>query len=246
MKNMLVNFFSPTGRNKYFTLIELMVVIAIIAVLIAFLLPALQQAKEYAKSITCMSNQRQLGLIAMVYAGDHESVVPQGTSYGGQPQWWYGFYKNAPYTDAGTTKLRCPKNDPKFPSGFSGPNYAFIVPGTTNGGFIGDELVAGGTKFRGIYMTSVAKPSAYIMASDSATQGGSSPVLLNARTPGAGIATGFSGLCNRGGCLDYIWVGHPADTANVVFMDGHGEHCNGSALNGVGVVDYWDTRGLLH
>ncbi|HLK60100.1 MAG TPA: prepilin-type N-terminal cleavage/methylation domain-containing protein, partial [Chthonomonadaceae bacterium] len=71
--------------RRGFTLIELLVVIAIIAILAAILFPVFAQAREKARAISCMSNTKQMGIAALMYAQDFdETLVPAGNRYAHQ------------------------------------------------------------------------------------------------------------------------------------------------------------------
>jgi prepilin-type N-terminal cleavage/methylation domain-containing protein len=125
-----------TARRPYrpaFTLIEVLVVIAIIMILTAILLPVLATAKERARRIVCRSNIRQFILGTHIYAQDNEQYLPSGLSDRGRDE-------HTPVLSRATRKalveiigsdqiLLCPWIGEPFtdPDGWHYPGYGYVI-----------------------------------------------------------------------------------------------------------------------
>lgn len=76
MRNNISQIVKMSKKVKNFTLIELLVVIAIIAILASMLLPALNKAREKARSAKCIGNLKQLGQVNAMYCDDFNGYLP--------------------------------------------------------------------------------------------------------------------------------------------------------------------------
>ncbi len=95
-------------EKKFFTLIELLIVIAIIAILAGMLLPALNKARQKAQTIQCISNLSQMGKAIVMYQMDYQEYLPCGYTGEGSPErrWFREIF---PYV--GSAKVySCPTN----------------------------------------------------------------------------------------------------------------------------------------
>lgn len=90
---------SVRSHDAAFTPVELLVVIAVVAVLAGMLMPAIGAVKESARQTVCLGNLRQIGIINGIYATDWHGVIPCKQSVGLAEYTWPVTLANGDYLD---------------------------------------------------------------------------------------------------------------------------------------------------
>ncbi len=201
------------SRRSGFTLIELLVVIAIIALLAAILFPAFATAREKARSVSCASNLRQLGMGLMQYTQDYDSYLPNNDNSGGGGRWQCTFEMMEPYYKSAQI-LMCPSATDTQKFNLMGDAARPFSTYSINNVYWNDATDRTFEK-PGMMEGSLAEPAQTIFAGDSKGQSnafdfqvtGYQYMATQPITQGSGAQGSF---CYR-----------HRDGANFVFFDGH-------------------------
>lgn len=225
-------------KQMGFTLIELLVVIAIIAILAAILFPVFAQAREKARTTSCLSNTKQIGLAIMMYAQDYDEMYFAQNWPGGCPASETGYFDWLPgQTPQHFATMLYPyvKNGGIFdcPS-YQGTTYTAslalwecgdplkrkIVPYTEYGV---NEIVLG----QPVSMASISGPANIGLVIDNSYIFSGPYVCLN--IDGENKAYWVEGRTGWGGDISW-WSGKPRHTggSNFVYADGHSKWAKAS------------------
>ena len=207
--------------KQNFTLVELLIVVAIIAILASMILPALRSALDKSRAISCATNHKQLGTATFLYVDDNKGYMPSSNvNYSSTAQhvpwasilWGYATHKQITYDHAylqqvtGTDKFK-----PRV-SMFCCPAVLDPFKPSEEMKHIGRNITFYGSSYAvNLFISRCRWPSERMLYSDFYYQG--SAYDLNV----AHFTSGSTTYTDRG----YMTYLHPGLTATVTHLDGH-------------------------
>jgi prepilin-type N-terminal cleavage/methylation domain-containing protein len=248
-------------KARGFTLIEMLVVIAIIAILASVLFPVFARARENARRSSCLSNLKQLGLAMMQYSQDFDEkmvpgfidhgvagayTLPNGAAGSRYMQWYHMLY---PYMK-NIQIMNCPSEPDvvwttgsytgRIPYGYNNTSMFTLGCGTNCGVHMGLPLASGAA------LSAIEDASGTIMIADSKYYVVSFRVVLPAEdfltkanlTNGtSGAPAGSGGFCDTGDTVNTTQMTRcirprHLETLGTLYVDGHVKAVNWKSVLG--------------
>jgi prepilin-type N-terminal cleavage/methylation domain-containing protein/prepilin-type processing-associated H-X9-DG protein len=210
-----------------FSLVELLVVIAVVAILAGMLMPAISMVRQTAQGARCQSNLRQLVLGAIAYSGENDGLMPQAVVPGGRT--WYmdwdqclGRYLGLQWQAAGYwrgTIFSCPAET----IGYSGTGMGYAINAGLN-----DPTARRGWPT----LAQMGKSTKIIAFADGCRIGTENPYNAG----GSYVFGGYQADANSGKPEFAIdWRNH-RQSANLAMADGHVEAGRFAGIPSVSIV----------